>query len=150
MISENVLKMSSIFWKSIKIQRPTQAYLFIETTCFFLHLIGIFIGFNLIYWTPVSGFQDVLIWKNVEIFGKTAVFSGRADMAGLGKYCMGRYGRIGVYRVKEWVINGIFKKNTFQRRVYHNALRLKGTTKHHSGHVGQHFKNFNDNGHRIR
>ena len=24
----------------------------------------------------------------------------RADMAGLGKYCMSRYGRIGVYRVK--------------------------------------------------
>ena len=23
----------------------------------------------------------------------------RADMAGLGKYCMGGYGRIGVYRV---------------------------------------------------
>ena len=25
----------------------------------------------------------------------------RADMAGLGKYCMGGYGRIGVYRVKK-------------------------------------------------
>ena len=24
----------------------------------------------------------------------------QADMAGLGKYCMGGYGRIGVYRVK--------------------------------------------------
>ena len=24
-----------------------------------------------------------------------------ADMAGLGKYCMGGYGRIGVYRVRE-------------------------------------------------
>ena len=57
----------------------------------------------------------------MEIFGKTAVFPGgygrigeilhgriwpdwgntaRADMAGLGKYCMGGYGRIGVYRVK--------------------------------------------------
>ena len=24
----------------------------------------------------------------------------RADMAELGKYCMGRYGRIGVYRIK--------------------------------------------------
>ena len=30
----------------------------------------------------------------MEIFGKTA------DMAGLGKYCTGGYGRIGVYRVK--------------------------------------------------
>ena len=27
----------------------------------------------------------------------------RADMAGLGKYCMGRYGRIGVYRVKKHI-----------------------------------------------
>ena len=34
----------------------------------------------------------------MEIFGKTAVF--RADMAGLGKYHTGGYGRIGVYRVK--------------------------------------------------
>ena len=25
----------------------------------------------------------------------------RADMAGLGKYCTGRYGQIGVYRVNE-------------------------------------------------
>ena len=33
----------------------------------------------------------------MEILGKTAVF--RADMAGLGKYCIGGYGRIGVYRV---------------------------------------------------
>ena len=31
------------------------------------------------------------IWKNRPFF--------RADMAGLGKYCMGGYGRIGVYRV---------------------------------------------------
>ena len=33
----------------------------------------------------------------MNIFGKTAVF--RADMAGLGKYSKGGYGRIGVYRV---------------------------------------------------
>ena len=32
------------------------------------------------------------------VFGKTAVFF-RADMAGLGKYSTGGYGRIGVYRV---------------------------------------------------
>ena len=31
------------------------------------------------------------IWKNRPFF--------RADMAGLGKYCMGGYGRIGVFRV---------------------------------------------------
>ena len=35
----------------------------------------------------------VLIWKNMENSGKTA------DLAGLGKYSMGGYGRIGVYRV---------------------------------------------------
>ena len=44
-------------------------------------------------------FLWVLIWKNVEIFGKTAVFF-RADMAELGIYHMGGFGRIGVYRVK--------------------------------------------------
>ena len=33
------------------------------------------------------------MWKNPPFF--------RADMAGLGKYCMGGYGRIGVYRVKQ-------------------------------------------------
>ena len=33
----------------------------------------------------------------MEIFRKTAIF--RADMAGLGKYHMGRYGQIRVYRV---------------------------------------------------
>ena len=32
------------------------------------------------------------IWKNLLFF--------RADMAGLGKYCMSGYGRNGVYRVK--------------------------------------------------
>ena len=35
------------------------------------------------------------MWKNVE---RRPFF--RADMAGLGKYCMCGYGRIGVYRVK--------------------------------------------------
>ena len=35
------------------------------------------------------------IWKSLE---KRPFF--RADMAGLGKYCTGGYGRIGVYRVK--------------------------------------------------
>ena len=36
------------------------------------------------------------IWKILE---KRLFF--RADMAGLGKYCTGGYGRIGVYRVKQ-------------------------------------------------
>ena len=35
------------------------------------------------------------MWKNME---KRPFF--RADMAELGKYCTGRYGRIGDYRVK--------------------------------------------------
>ena len=35
------------------------------------------------------------MWKNME---KRPFF--RAAMARLGKYCMGCYGRIGVYRVK--------------------------------------------------
>ena len=35
----------------------------------------------------------------MEKYGKMAVFF-RAAMAGLGKYCMGAYGWIGVYRVK--------------------------------------------------
>ena len=42
-------------------------------------------GFNLIYWTPiyaVKPFWIVLFWKNVEKYGKTAVF-------------LGGYGRIG-------------------------------------------------------
>ena len=40
-------------------------------------------------------------------FGKTAVFP--ADMAGLGKYSMGGYGRIGVYRVREGAQKGIIE-----------------------------------------
>ena len=46
----------------------------------------------------VNTFLLVLIWKNVEIWEKRPFF--QADMAGLGKYSMGGYGRIGVYRVK--------------------------------------------------
>ena len=41
------------------------------------------------------GFQFGKKWKFVE---KRPFF--RADMAGLGKYHMGGYGRIGVYRLK--------------------------------------------------
>ena len=40
------------------------------------------------------GFYFGKIWK---IWEKRLFF--RADLAGLGKYCMGGYGRIGVYRV---------------------------------------------------
>ena len=47
---------------------------------------------------PLIPFLMVLIWKNVGNLGKWPFF--RADMAGLGIYCMGGYGRIGVYRVR--------------------------------------------------
>ena len=40
-----------------------------------------------------GGFYFGKIWK---ILGKRPFF--RADTAGLGKYCTGGYGRIGVYR----------------------------------------------------
>ena len=43
-----------------------------------------------------GGFYFGKIWKILE---KRPFF--RADTAGLGKYCTGGYGRIGVYRVKE-------------------------------------------------
>ena len=39
-------------------------------------------------------FWIVLFWKNVEKYGKTAVF--RAATAGLEKYRTGGYGQIGV------------------------------------------------------
>ena len=35
------------------------------------------------------------IWKNQPFF--------QADMAGLGKYCIGGYGQIGVYRVNVYL-----------------------------------------------
>ena len=41
----------------------------------------------------------------------------RADMAGLGKYCMGGYGRIGVYRVKDEVKNIVQIDRPLQRNV---------------------------------
>ena len=43
-----------------------------------------------------GGFYFGKMWKNLE---KRPFF--RADMARLGKYCKGGYGRIGVYRVKQ-------------------------------------------------
>ena len=57
-------------------------------------------GFKTIYWTPMRlhTFCRVLFWKMWKILEKRPFF--RADMAGLGKYHTGRYGRIGVYRVK--------------------------------------------------
>ena len=43
-----------------------------------------------------GGFSFGKMWKSSE---KKAIFPG-GYMAGLGKYSMGGYGRIGVYRVK--------------------------------------------------
>ena len=73
-------------------------------------------GFNLIYWNPMSG-SCLFVWF---YFGKMWKFSEkppffRADMAGLGKYHMGGYGRIGVYRVKlefHWRYKNMKKYNS--------------------------------------
>ena len=47
-------------------------------------------GFNLIHWTPMGGyFLLVLIWKNMENSGKTAVFPG-----GYGRIGEIQHGRI--------------------------------------------------------
>ena len=61
-------------------------------------------GFKMIYWTPISGsyFLKGSILEKSGIFLKKLLFF-QADMAGLGKYCTGGYGRIGVYRVKKEV-----------------------------------------------
>ena len=58
-------------------------------------------GFRMIYWTPISGsyFLKGCILEKCEPFF-------RADMAGLGKYCTGGCGRIGVYRVKDSGMDG--------------------------------------------
>ena len=54
-------------------------------------------GFHLIYWS-LWAVIFFFVGSNLENSGKTPFF--RADMAGLGKYSMGGYGRIGVCSVK--------------------------------------------------
>ena len=54
-ISPNSFKISPIFKVNIKIQSIPYAYLSIKTKYFLLHWRGNFIGFNLIYWTPICG-----------------------------------------------------------------------------------------------
>ena len=54
-ISQNSLKISPKFRATIDIQSFTNAHIFIKTKSFLLHFTGYFSGFNLIYWTPVSG-----------------------------------------------------------------------------------------------
>ena len=56
---------------------------------------------NLMYYFPMCGFY-FFIGSNLEKCGKFRKNGRffRADTAGLGKYCTGGYGRIGVYRGK--------------------------------------------------
>ena len=64
---------------------------------FFLHLKEHFVGFNLIYWTSMSGsyfLYGSILEKMWKLWEKRLFFW--ADMAGLGKYHTGGYGRIGV------------------------------------------------------
>ena len=67
-----------------------------KTKLFLLHRIAIFMGFKVIYWTPISGsyFLKGCILEKCGNFRKNGRFSGRiwpdwgntarADMAGLG------------------------------------------------------------------
>ena len=63
-------------------------------------------GFNLIYWTPMGGFYILIgsILEKCGKFWKKRPFF-RADLAGLGKYRTGGFGRIGVYRVNSIYIS---------------------------------------------
>ena len=61
-------------------------------------------GFKMTYWTHISGSYFLKGTIVAVYFGKMLKFMEkrpffRADMAGLGKYCIVGYGRIGVYRV---------------------------------------------------
>ena len=64
----------------------------------------------MIYWTAISGsyFLKGSILEKCGKFWKNGRFF-RADMAGLGEYHTGGYGRIGVYRVI--IINPVFHSN---------------------------------------
>ena len=57
-------------------------------------------GFNLIYWTPMSG-SYFLGGSNLEKYGKfwKKLPFFQTDLAGLRKYYTGGFGRIGVYKV---------------------------------------------------
>ena len=95
-ISPNSLKISPKLRANILIQSPTHPYLFIKTKQFLLYLKGNFIGFNLMYWTPICGkyFLEGSIlekygkmWKNGRFSGRLRPDWGntaRAAMAGLG------------------------------------------------------------------
>ena len=84
-ISPNSLKISPKFRATIHIQHLTYTHLFIKTISFLLHWIGHFISFNLIYWTPIyaiNSFWMVLLWKNVEKYGKMAILPGGYNRIG--------------------------------------------------------------------
>ena len=82
-IPPNSLKISPNVRANNQSQSPTDLHIFIKTKLFHLHL------------------QEKM-WENME---KRLFF--RAALAGLGKYRMGGYGRIGVYRVKEGDREGV-------------------------------------------
>ena len=68
-----------------------------------------------------GGFYFGKMWKILE---KRPFF--RADMAGLGKYCTGGYGRIGVYRVKLQVPLAL---ESFTHTWHLNPLHIHGFLK---------------------
>ena len=95
-ISQNSLKIPPKFRANTQIQILTNAYLFIKTKQFLLHLTWNFMGFNLIYWTPICG-KNILdcsilekcgkIWKNNRFSGRLRPdwrHTARAATAGLG------------------------------------------------------------------
>ena len=114
MISENLLK-----------GLPRRTYLPTKPTQFLLYMIWIFIGFNLVYWNSLTD-SLFLVGPNLErkcFFFKQPFF--RVGMSGLGKYHIGRYGRIGVYRIKpkfhqklrsHWLLNT--RKGHKQYQIY--------------------------------
>ena len=66
------------------------------------------------------------IWKNQLFF--------RADMAGLGKYCTGGYGRIGVYRIQNH--NYIVVRILLKCNITPSALSQELCLCHHTEVVG--------------
>ena len=95
-ISQNSLKIPPKFRANTRIQSVNNVYLFIKTKLFLLHLMWNFIGFNLIYWSPICSqyFLDCSflekcgkIWKNGRFSGRLRPDWGntaRATTAGLG------------------------------------------------------------------
>ena len=68
-ISPNSYKIPPKFRVNTQIQSVTNAYLVIKTKGFLLHLMWNFIGFNLIYWSPICG-KYILDCSFLEKCGK--------------------------------------------------------------------------------